>query len=259
MARFTLAFRRVDSPIHRRNPLTIATYALCISVLGIVGEPVLLAALTLVTVGLAVIGHVGRRLLGMLLRVVVPIAIPLVAIQSLFNPIGRTVLFNIGPLAVKEEGLEFAISVVSRLVALVAAYFLLTLAVHPRDLVTTLESRGMSPRIGYLILSTMQLIPRIQQTTETILDAQRSRGLRTRGNIIVRLRAYIPLMGPVVMGSLASLEVRAMALDARGFGIGIQKTYLRVPPDPPIERRIRLALLGGTAALFVASVAITGI
>lgn len=259
MARFTLAFKRVDSPIHRRNPLTIATYALCISVLGIVGEPILLAALTLLTVSLALVGRVGRRFLVMLLRVVIPIVIPLFVIQSLFNPIGRTVLFEVGPFAVKQEGLDFAVSVVSRLIALVSAFFLLTLAVHPRDLVTTLESRGMSPRIGYLILSTMQLIPRIQDTAETILDAQRSRGLRTKGNLLLRLRAYIPLMGPIVMGSLASLEVRAMALDARGFGMPTRKTYLRVPADPPVDRRIRLGLLAGTAVLVATSLAIAGI
>jgi energy-coupling factor transport system permease protein len=235
------------------------TYALCVTALGFVGEPPLLAGVAVFSLILATIGRVGRRFVFMMLRVIIPIAIPLFVIQSLFNPIGRTVLFQLGPLAVKAEGLAFATSIVSRLVALVSAYFLLVLVVHPRDLVTSLESRGMSPRIGYLILSTMRLIPQIQRTAETILDAQRSRGLRTKGNLLLRFRAYLPLMGPVVMGSLASLEVRAMALEARGFNLGGRKTYLRLPPEQPVDRLLRRGLVAATLALVVISVAVSGV
>lgn len=253
MARFTQVFVKADSPLHRLYPLTLATYAVCISLLGIVSQPALLLGLFVVTAALARVGRVGRPFTVMMLRILIPIAIPLFIIQTLFNPIGRTVLYQIGPLAVKQEGLQFAISVITRLLALVAAYFLLVLTVHPRDLVITLEQRGISPKLGYLILSTLQLVPQIQYTAETILDAQRSRGLRLKGSLLQRFRAYIPLMGPVVMGSLASLEIRAMALEARGFNLPRRKAYLRIPVDTPTDRRLRRLMWGATVLLAAVS------
>lgn len=254
MARFTLAFARGDSPLHRLNPLTLGTYALGVTLVGMVGLPPLMIALFLVSAVLAVVGRVSRPFVGMLLRIIIPIAIPLFIIQTLFNPIGRTVIYQLGPLAVKQEGLDFAISVITRLLALVAAYFLLVLVVQPRDLVIALEQRGMSPKLGYLLLSTLQLVPQIQRTAETILDAQRSRGLRTQGNLWVRFTAYVPLMGPVVQGSLSSLEIRAMALETRGFNLPNRKVYLHVPDDPPRDRLLRWALAAITAVLIVGSI-----
>lgn len=249
MARFTLAFARGDSPLHRLNPLTLGLYAMCVTALGIVGRPPLMIGLFVLSTALALMAGVGRPFIGMLLRIIIPIAIPLFIIQTLFNPIGKTVLYQLGPLAVKQEGLTFAISVITRLVALVAAYFLLVLVVHPRHLVIALEERGMSPKLGYLLLSTLQLVPQIQRTAETILDAQRSRGLHTKGSLWVRFSAYVPLMGPVVQGSLSSLEIRAMALETRGFNLPNRKVYLYVPQDGLLDRMLRWGMVMATLAL----------
>ena len=249
MTRFTQAFIEADSPLHRLHPLTIATYVLCVTVLGAFGRPLLLVGTFALTAGLAWVGRVGRPFLIMMLRIIIPIGIPMFIIQSLFNPIGRTVIYEIGPLAIKQEGLDFATSVITRLLALVGAYFLLVLVVHPRDLVIALEKRGMSPKLGYVLLSTLQLVPQIQRTAETILDAQRSRGLRMKGNLLHRFRSYLPLMGPVVMGSLDALEIRALALEARGFNLPNKKVYLRTLVDTTIDRWIRWFLIFITTVL----------
>lgn len=243
---FALAYAPADSPLHRLYPLTIGTYVVCVTLLGVVGQPALLLGVFVLTTLLAVAGRVGRPYVLMMLRVIVPIGIPLFVVQSLFNPIGHTVLLAWGPLAVKKEGLDFAVGVITRLLALVSAYFLLVLVVHPRNLVISLEQRGMSPKIGYLVLSTLQLVPQLQRVAETILDAQRSRGLKTKGNVFARFRAYVPLMGPIVMGSLSSLETRAMALETRGFNLPNRKVYLSTPADSRFDHYLRLSIFGLT-------------
>jgi energy-coupling factor transport system permease protein len=253
MDRFTRAYSERDSILHRLNPITVATYAFGITVLGAFGFPLVLVASFMLTLVLARVGRVGRPFTGMMLRIIIPIAIPLFIIQSLFNPIGQTVLLEIGPLAVKQEGLDFAVNVITRLLALVGAYFLLVLVVHPRDLIISLEDRGMSPKLGYLLLSTLQLVPQIQRTAETILEAQRSRGLSLEGNIIHRFRAYIPLMGPVVMGSLDALETRALSLEARGFNLPNRKVYLRILNDSRLDRLLRLFMMVAVGVLVGAS------
>ena len=61
----------------------------------------------------------------------------------------------------------------------------------------------------------------------TIMDAQRSRGLETDGNLITRAKSFLPLISPVVMSSLINTRERAIALEIRGFEAGQKKTYLR--------------------------------
>jgi energy-coupling factor transport system permease protein len=64
-------------------------------------------------------------------------------------------------------------------------------------------------------------------TMNTIMDAQRSRGLETEGNLITRAKSFLPLISPVVMSSLINTRERAIALEIRGFEAGQKKTYLR--------------------------------
>ena len=148
----------------------------------------------------------------------------------------------------------FASMIVSRLLAILSAYFMMVLVIQPRDLMIALGKRGVSPKVGYLVLATLQLIPYIQQTAERILDAQRSRGLSLKGSVIKRLRSYLPLMAPVVMGSFASLEIRAMALEVRGFNLTNQRTYIREVVDTPRDRILRRAILIVAFIILVASI-----
>ena len=48
--------------------------------------------------------------------------------------------------------------------------------------------------------------------------------------VIARIKAYIPLLGPVVMSSLTDAQERGMTLETRGFGItGVKQTsYVKV-------------------------------
>ena len=83
--------------------------------------------------------------------------------------------------------------------------------------------RGFSPRFGYIVTSVFQIIPQMMGTMNTIMDAQRSRGLETEGNLRTRGKAFLPLISPVVMSSLINTRERAIALEVRGFGAGKEK------------------------------------
>ena len=45
-----------------------------------------------------------------------------------------------------------------------------------------LERIGFSPKLGYVISSVFQIVPQMSGTMNTILDAQRSRGMETEEN-----------------------------------------------------------------------------
>ena len=50
---------------------------------------------------------------------------------------------------------------------------------------------GFSPRFGYIVTSVFQIIPQMMGTMNTIMDAQRSRGLETEGNLRTRAKAFL--------------------------------------------------------------------
>lgn len=57
-------------------------------------------------------------------------------------------------------------------------------------------------------------------TMNTIMDAQRSRGLETEGNLITRAKSFLPLISPVVMSSLINTRERAIALESGALRLG---------------------------------------
>lgn len=109
-----------------------------------------------------------------------------------------------------------------------------------------LEKSGFSPRFGYVINSVFQILPQMMATKDTITDAQRSRGMETEGNLRVRIKAFLPLISPVVMSSLINTRERAIALDVRGFGRKQKKTWLYDRPKykwDPVTRVILVVLM----------------
>lgn len=120
---------------------------------------------------------------------------------------------------------------------------LLMLATRPDQLMQGLVERGFSYRLGYVIVTPMQIIPRFQSKAQMILNAQRSRGLETGGSIIHRVRMLLPLIGPLILGSIIDIDERAIALEARGFNYPVQKTHLNILVDSPKQRLLRYVLL----------------
>jgi len=115
--------------------------------------------------------------------------------------------------------------------------FLLT--THPRDLMTDLTRRGLPPQIAYVIISTLQILPQMQAKAQTIMAAQRSRGLDTESTFLKRVGSLVPLVGPLVFGSLVEVEERAIAIEARGFTSTHIKTSLQEVQDTNFDKTIR--------------------
>ena len=110
----------------------------------------------------------------------------------------------------------------------------------------------MSPSLTFATAAVLDAVPAMLARARTIQDAQRARGLDTEGGVRARLRGVMPLVGPAVLGSLHDVEARSLALEARGFGRPGRRFVLWAPPDRPIERIARWALLALLIALVAA-------
>jgi energy-coupling factor transporter transmembrane protein EcfT len=109
---------------------------------------------------------------------------------------------------------------------------------------TDLTRRGLPPQIAYVIISTLQILPQMQAKAQTIIAAQRSRGMDTQSSFLKRVGSLVPLVGPLVFGSLVEVEERAIAIEARGFTSRRVKTSLHDIPDTNLDRALRWIFIG---------------
>lgn len=154
------------------------------------------------------------------------VLLTIVIIQGMFYGTNETVLFKLGPAVFYVEGLMYSLGIVLNVLDILLAICVLIFTTKPSDLIECLVEKGLSPRIGYVIVSIFQLIPQMSNTMGTITDAQRSRGMEVEGNLLVRIKAFLPLISPVVMSSLNDTKERAVALEVRGFNANKKKVFL---------------------------------
>lgn len=155
------------------------------------------------------------------------IVVTVFLIHGLFNRANQNVLFILGPLKFYKEGLLYASRIGLNIMNMLLSFAVFVLTTKPSLLVDDLEQAGFSPKFGYIISSVFQIIPQMVGTMNTIMDAQRSRGMETEGNLFVRAKAFLPLISPVVTSSLINTRERAIALEVRGFDSKVPKTFLR--------------------------------
>jgi energy-coupling factor transport system permease protein len=216
-------------------------------------SPVVLLPLASVLFLVALSAGLGRPLLGAL-RIPAILLTSIVVINALFFPGATDRLLIVGPFAVTREGLTFGLVSAGRVLVAFMASVLFLFTTLADDLLEALVSRGASPRFSFVILSAVQTVPRMRDRAASILDAQQSRGLPIHGSMRVRARALVPLIAPVLLGSLIDVRERTFALEARGFGARKQRTAYRLVADPPGDRLIRWALVVAMVGVVVLAV-----
>ncbi len=225
---------------------------LAVALGGIWGPAVLVTVAVLVPAAAA---RILARLLRTALLLTLPIAVSVLIVNLFFYPAGQQVLFQVGPIRATAEGLAFALETLARIGAISGAITLFYLTTPPGELVLDLERRGVSPRIAFVALASVQTVPAMVERAATITAAQRARGLDTEGSIWRRLRGVLPLAGPVLLGSIAQVEERTLALEARGFTRPGRRTLLWQPPDSSAQRLARWLLVAAVPLVFAARAA----
>jgi energy-coupling factor transport system permease protein len=240
------------SPYHRLNPLTKAVIATVGSVGafaagGYIGPIAIDVIMVLLALRAGVLGQLAR----VSLLLTLPIAISVVLV-SVFTRAGTTVLFTIGPFDATAEGVDFAAQTLVRLFAISLSIGLFVMTTDPRAFVFDLERRGVSPRVAFVAVATIEAVPALVDRAGVIGESQRARGLDTEGSIRARLRGVMPLIGPVIIGALTDVEERSLALESRAFSRPGRRHLLWSMPDATWERWLRWALVALLVAIAVA-------
>src|SRR5918912_1795689 len=151
---------------------------------------------------------------------------------------GRTPLF----LFVEREALLYGLSATQRIVITVIAGMIFLSTTRNEEVAIGLVRLGIPYRFAFAVSTALRLVPTIVATGLTISQAQRSRGLDLdSGNLIKRVREYVPLLVPVFVSTIRSTNVFSMALESKGFGANPDRTYFL---QIALQRRDLLVLVG---------------
>jgi energy-coupling factor transport system permease protein len=244
-----------DSVLHNLNPLTKIILALSIVLISIFSPWywTSLILLLLVIVPLGFVGKVAKEYFTSAIRLIIPAAGFIFLMQAFFQPIGQTDIFNFWFLHITQESLSYGFRIATRITVMISAFTLFLLTTHPSELMSDLTRRGLPPQFAYVIISTLQILPQMQAKAQTIIAAQQSRGLDTESTFLKRAGSVVPLVSPLVFGSLVEVEERAIAIEARGFTSKKEKTSLHEIPDSRLDQVIRWILV----ILVILSIALT--
>ena len=139
-------------------------------------------------------------------------------------------------------GVTTAVAALLKLLGVTLPLTLLFATTEPPDLLNDLEDRGLGRRTVFVLGAALAAVPRAQARAVEVIEAQRARGLDTEGSWRRRARGVLPLVTPLVIGSLAEVEDRALALEVRAFGAPGRRTVLYPLPDSGRQRLARWAM-----------------
>ncbi len=148
-------------------------------------------------------------------------------IKGLFDP-SDEILWQFAFIGIKKEGIESALRLTSIIFSLGGSILLFFETTDLEDFMISLQKAGMSHVGSFIFLSTLQMIPQFAKKSKVIMQAQRARGIETEGNLLVRMKAFFPMLTPLIISSITDIEDKVITMEARAFSVDVKKTYLRV-------------------------------
>ncbi len=203
-------FTRIDSPIHRLDPrakfiLTIGFFIAALMFTNVIPLIVIFLAqmpgvLLSKTIGRWVRSMRGGLFLGVFIFVM--------------NMIFGT------PFVLS---LAFAV----RFFAIMSAFSFFFMTTSADDLGLALEQIHVPYSIAFTFTTAVRLVPTMAVDAQTVVDAQRSRGLELdKGTFMKRIRNYIPILIPLIISAIRRSVELAEALESRAFGATEKRTAI---------------------------------
>ena len=161
----------------------------------------------------------------------------------------RHVLVNLpGRFAITAEELFYLLNITLKYFIALPVAILFISATDPSEFAASLNSIGVSYRVGYSVAIALRYIPDIQRDYHSISQAQQARGveLGKKEPLFTRMKNAAGILLPLILSSLARIDVISNAMELRGFGKNKKRTWYR---RRPFARNDYLALALGVFLL----------
>jgi energy-coupling factor transport system permease protein len=123
------------------------------------------------------------------------------------------------------KNLNYALAMALRLNALIFTGLIFLSVTRIEEFTYGLNKLGLPFRVSFALTLAFRLVPSFILSAQTTIQAQKSRGLDLEtGNLVQRIKKFIPLLIPILATSLRNAELLAIALECKGFGIKKKRT-----------------------------------
>lgn len=172
--------------------------------------------------------------------------------SAMTDPANSAVLFSLpgGALPLTVGGLYYGISLGLRILTMVMLTTLLLICTPIEHFVAAMRQVRVPHFIVFIVMTALRFIPTMQQRAEQVLDAQRARGARIdQGGMISRIRAYIPIMVPLLTSGIRMSDDLAAAMINRGYGATKRPTALMTLRARPLDYVVGVLALAALAGV----------
>lgn len=245
--------------IHRLNPLTKLIGLLGVFFMAMLFSNLLALLGMILLIYLLYILAKAEKVFYIYLRLLLFAGIFIMVLQLLFAHDGRELLRyipqNIPVLGwmgvINRDSLSFGLVMVARMSVFGLSLPLLLATTQSRELVLVMVERLRFPyEYAFMFITSLRFIPTLFTEIENILQAQRARAFEmTSKNPIKQVKAYLPLVTPLVLIALKKAERLAIAMETRGYGL-VNRTYLR----KPVFNIVDIAVCFGMGGMIFAAV-----
>jgi len=123
--------------------------------------------------------------------------------------------------------LIYSLAMTVKFLALISCFSIFFMTTSPDDLGLALENIGIPFTLVFTFTTAVRLVPTMAVDAQTVIDAQRSRGLELeKGNLVKRIRNYIPILIPLIVSAIRRSIELAEALESRAFGASEERESL---------------------------------
>jgi energy-coupling factor transport system permease protein len=125
--------------------------------------------------------------------------------------------------------LERSFTMTIRFIVLIQSFSVFFLTTSPDLLGLALEQSRVPYELCFAFTTAVRFVPVLADEAQTIMDAQRARGLELEGgNFVRRIKNYIPILIPLIVNAIRrSLEL-AETMESRAWGSSVKRTNLYV-------------------------------
>lgn len=229
-------YQEKNTAIHRLNPFAKLAWVVGISIVALIfNQPCYLCLLFLSTLPLVVAARVWREWISFL-KLAIYLCLAIIVINALISYHGTHVLWQspfrvpvIGTPIITLEALIFGVGMSLRLLTIISAFAILTLTVHPDDIMQAMLKMKIPYKSILVISLSTRFFPTLIDDAERISDTQRTRGLELdRGHLFQRIRKRTAVIIPLLSNSLDRTVQLAEAMEARAFGSGEKRVFFKV-------------------------------
>jgi energy-coupling factor transport system permease protein len=245
-------YRRRASPLHAARAAAGAAYCVALAACGLAFEhPLVLAAVAVGVLGAGAAAGVSRELAGTV-RYTLPLALIIALVNVLVTRDGLTVFFRAGEVPpfgqvdLTVEALAYGALLGARMIVVVLAFALLSVAVDPDELLRLF--RRVSFRSALTAVLATRLVPVLARDARRMADARACRPDRRAGRVAV-LRA-------VATGALDRAVDVAATLEVRGYGA---RAAGRLPAAPWSRHDVAFLAAAVALAALAAAARLAGI